>query len=37
MDGLSLFQRICLFLPLAVVPLWFWLRLRERLKDREGK
>ena len=32
MEGLSLFQKICLFLPLVVVPLWFWLRLRDRMK-----
>lgn len=34
MDGLSAFQRACLLLPLVVVPLWFWLRLRDRLRDR---
>ena len=32
MEGLSLFQAVCLFLPLLVVPLWFYLRWRDRMK-----
>jgi hypothetical protein len=35
MTELSVFQQVCLFLPLVAVPLWFWLRWRERGKDRD--
>lgn len=35
MGELTVFQQVCLFLPLVAVPLWFWLRWRDRLKGRE--
>ena len=35
MVQISVFQQVCLFLPLVAVPLWFYLRWRERMKDRE--
>jgi len=35
MVQITVFQQVCLFLPLVAVPLWFYLRWRERMKDRE--